>query len=249
MPPTRARRSASSSSATPSSASGPSTSSPVRSATSSTSWSSSPTPTTAADDETMRQAVAGIEAELRQRLGELEAQASCSRPSGSGCAPSTTWRCWPRRGCAAGSRTTAGTSTAASRARRPSPSSTSSPRTSWWSWTRATWPCPSSGASTPATGRGRRPWSTTGSACPRPSTTGPSGSRSSSSAPARPSCCRPHRARGSSSTAPTWSNRSSGRPGWSTPRWTSGPPPGRSTTSGSGSTPPWPPATGCWSPP
>ena len=39
------------------------------------------------------------------------------------------------------------------------------------------------------------------------------------------------RARGSSSTAPTSSSRSSVRPGWSTPRSTSCPPPGRSTTS------------------
>ena len=111
--------------------------------------------------------------------------ASCSRPSGCGCGPSTTSRCWPRPGCAAGSRTTAATSTAGRRARRPSPCSTSSPRTSWWSWTRATWPCPSSGASTPATAPARRPWSTTGSACRRPWTTGPSASRSSSSGPAR----------------------------------------------------------------
>ncbi len=57
--------------------------------------------------------------------------ASSSRPSASGCAPSTTSRCWPRPGCAAGSRTTAATSTAGPRARRPSPCSTSSPRTSW----------------------------------------------------------------------------------------------------------------------
>ncbi len=125
-------------------------------------------------DERMRKAVESIEAELRQRLRRARpGPASCSRPSGCGCAPSTTSRCWPRPGCAAGWRTTAATSTAGRRGRRPSPCSTSSPRTSWWSWTRATWPCPSSGASTPGTGRARRPWSTTGSACPRPWTTGP----------------------------------------------------------------------------
>ena len=68
--------------------------------------------------------------------------ASSSRPSASGCAPSTTSRCWPRPGCAAGWRTTAATSTGGPRGRRPSPCSTSSRRTSWSCWTRATSPCP-----------------------------------------------------------------------------------------------------------
>ena len=90
----------------------------------------------------MRLAIAGIEAELRERLGELSVcGASSSRPSGSGCAPSTTSRCSPRPGCAAGSRTTAGISTAGHPARRPSPFSTSSRRTTWSSSTRATSRC------------------------------------------------------------------------------------------------------------
>jgi hypothetical protein len=55
-------------------------------------------------DERMRQAPSeSIEAELRERLQELEKEpASCSRPSACGCGPSTTSRCWPRPGCAAG---------------------------------------------------------------------------------------------------------------------------------------------------
>ena len=50
-------------------------------------------------------------------------------------------------------------------------------------------------------------------------TTGRCGGRSSSSGSARPSTCRPPRGR-TSCAAPTatWSSRSSGRPGWSTPR-------------------------------
>ena len=123
-------------------------------------------------DERMRRAVLSIEDELRDAWTSSSPPASCSRPSGCGCAPSTTSRCSPRRGCAAGWRTTAATSTAGPRVRRPSPCSTSSPRTSWWSWTSPTWPCPRSAASTPGTGPARRPWSTTGSDCRRPWTTG-----------------------------------------------------------------------------
>ncbi len=201
-------------------------------------------------DERMRKAVESIEAELRERLPELDGAGKLLEAQRLRMRTEYDLEMLAETGVCSGienySRHLDGR--AAGRGAR-SPCSTSSPRTSWWSWTRATWPCPSSGASTPGTGPARRPWSTTGSACPRPWTTGPSGSRSSSSGPARSSCCRPRRAPGSSSTAPTWWNRSSGPPGWSTPRWTSAPPPARSTTCGSGSTPPWPTGTGCWSPP
>jgi excinuclease ABC subunit B len=42
--------------------------------------------------ERMLKAVAGIEEELAERLAELERRASCWRPSGCGCGPTTTWR-------------------------------------------------------------------------------------------------------------------------------------------------------------
>ena len=61
----------------------------------------------------------------------------------------------------------AATSTAAAPASRPTPCSTTSPRTSCSSSTRPTSPCRSSTASTRATAPARRRWSTTASACRR----------------------------------------------------------------------------------
>ena len=67
-----------------------------------------------AGDETMRRAIVSIEAELGERLAELEAAGQAARgPAAAAAHRATTSRCWPRSGCATASRTTAGTSTAA----------------------------------------------------------------------------------------------------------------------------------------
>ena len=100
-------------------------------------------PTTSPGTRSCRRAVGGIEVELGERLAELRRSGQAAR----GPAPADAHRARPRdaggdRTCAAGSRTTAATSTGGRRGRRPTPCSTSSPRTSWWSSTRATWPSP-----------------------------------------------------------------------------------------------------------
>jgi len=64
-----------------------------------------------AGDERTRNAIASIEVELGERLRELEQGASCSRPSGCGCGPSTTSRCSRSSAAATAWRTTADTST------------------------------------------------------------------------------------------------------------------------------------------
>jgi beta-aspartyl-peptidase (threonine type) len=92
-------------------------------------------------------------------------------------------------------RLAAATSTGAGRARRRTRSSTSSPRISSRSSTRATSPSPRSGASSRATGPARPRWSSTGSACRRPLTTGRSPSTSSRTGWARSSTSRPRPAR------------------------------------------------------
>ena len=46
----------------------------------------------AASEERLERAMVGIQAELRERLAELEQQGNCSRRSGSACVPPTTWR-------------------------------------------------------------------------------------------------------------------------------------------------------------
>ena len=68
--------------------------------------------------------------ELRERLASSRPRASAWRPSASGCAPTTTWRCCARSASATGSRTTRGISTAASPAARGTRCSTTSPTTS-----------------------------------------------------------------------------------------------------------------------
>src|SRR5688500_18613689 len=77
---------------------------------------------------------------------------------------------------------------------RPTPCSTTSPRTSCWSSTRATSPSRRSAACTRATCRASATWSTTGSACRAPWTTARSSSRSSSTGSARRSTSRRPRA-------------------------------------------------------
>ena len=82
--------------------------------------------------ETIERAVGEIKHELagageavRRRRG------SCSRRTGSGSAPSTTWRCCRSSATATGSRTTRASSTAARPGRRRTRCSTSSATTSW----------------------------------------------------------------------------------------------------------------------
>ena len=53
-----------------------------------------------AGEEADAAAIARIEAELGERLAWFEKRESCSRRSACGCGPRTTWRCWPRWGCA-----------------------------------------------------------------------------------------------------------------------------------------------------
>ena len=73
-----------------------------------------------AGDETMQRAIAVDRGRAAGAAGRAPvARASCSRPSGSGSAPSTTSRCWPRPAPARASRTTAATSTAALPGRPP----------------------------------------------------------------------------------------------------------------------------------
>ena len=97
-----------------------STRSPARSSRSSTRSRCSPRRTTSPTRSASKEAIAGIEAELAERLAELEgAAASCSRRSGCACAPPTTSRCCARSGAARASRTTRCTSTAAHRHQPP----------------------------------------------------------------------------------------------------------------------------------
>ncbi len=71
----------------------------------------------------------------------------------------------------------------------PTACSTTSRRTSCSSSTSRTSPCRRSGGCTRATCPASARWSTTGSGCPAPPTTGRCGGRSSSSGSARPSTC------------------------------------------------------------
>ena len=90
-----------------------------------------------------------------------------------------------------------------------------------------------SAACTKATCPASATWSTTASGCPARWTTGRCGGRSSSTGSARPSTSPRRRATTRSAAAAastTWSSRSSGRPAWSTPRWSSSRPRARSTT-------------------
>ena len=116
-------------------------------------------------------------------------------------------------------------------ARRPTACSTTSPRTSCWSSTSPTSRCPRSAACTKATCPASATWSTTASGCPARWTTGHCGGRSSSTGSVRRSTSpRPRATTSSTRSAATPSSRSSGRPGWSTPRWSSSRPRARSTT-------------------
>ena len=127
-----------------------------------------------AGDERMRRAIASIEVELGRAAPRARAgRASCSRRSACGCAPSTTSRCSPRSAAATGSRTTAATSTGAAAGRAALHAARLLPRgLAARRSTRATSRSRSSTGSSPATGRGRRCSSSTGSASPRPWTTG-----------------------------------------------------------------------------
>ncbi len=82
-----------------------------------------------------------------------------------------------------------------------------------------------------ATCRASGPWSTTASACRARWTTGHCAGRSSSSGSGRRSTSRPPRGTTSSPSPTASSSRSSGRRAWSTRRWSSSRPRGRSTTS------------------
>ncbi len=66
----------------------------------------------------------------RSRSSSSSRRGSCSRPTGSGSAPSTTWRCCRSSATATGSRTTRASSTGARRARRRTRCSTTSRTTS-----------------------------------------------------------------------------------------------------------------------
>ena len=197
-----------------------STRSPARCCASSTSSSIFPATHYVAGDERMRRPSTGIEDELQERLAYFETRGQAAR----GPAPAHAHPVRPRddgRGrllqrhrelqpC---------TSTAASRARRPTPCSTSSPRTSCSSSTSAT--SGRAAAARPVRGRPLPqgdPRSSTASGCRRPPTTGRCASTSSTSGSTSASSCRPPRAPTSSAVRPRWSSRSCGRPAWSTPR-------------------------------
>ena len=86
----------------------------------------------------MERVLRDIEAELEQRLSELEAQANSWKRSASVSARDTTWRCCGKSATAAASRITHATSTAAGPASHHIPSLITSPKTSWYSSTNRT---------------------------------------------------------------------------------------------------------------
>ena len=106
--------------------------------------------------------------------------ARSSRRTACASARSTTWRCCARWATAAASRTTRASCSASSRAPRPTACSTTSPTTSCASSTSRTCRCRRSAPCPRATSRASSSWSTTGSACRAPWTTGRCASTSSS---------------------------------------------------------------------
>ncbi len=179
-------------------------------------------------------------------------RASCSKPSGWPPGPATTWRCCWRSATARGSRTTAGPSRAASRARRRTRCSTSSPTTACCSSTSRTSPSPRSAACSPATSAARARWSSTASACPSALDNRPLrfDEWENEARPADLRLGHARRLRGQRCPAARSSSRSSGRPAWSTRSSGSSPPAGRcphllerDQEAGRRR------ASGCWSPP
>jgi excinuclease ABC subunit B len=148
-----------------------------------------------AGPERMERAISGIEAELAGRLAELERSAPVRE-----------------------SRTTPGTSTVAPPGRRPTPCSTTSPKTSCWSSTNPMSRCRRSAVCTRETCHASGPWSTTGSGCPARWTTDRFGGRSSLSGSGRRSTCPRPQAPTNCPSRTAWSSRSSVPPVWSTPR-------------------------------
>ena len=154
------------------------------------------------------QAGAGAAAQDRSRT-----RASCSKPSGSRRGRGTTWRCSWRSATARGSRTTAGTSPAASRARRRTPCSTSSRPTACCSSTSRTSRSRRSAACSRATSAARARSSSTASASPAPWTTARCGSTSGRRSSGRGSTSRRRPATTRSRCrAARSSSRSSARP-------------------------------------
>ena len=169
-------------------------------------------------DEIVQRAVGTIEVELRERLQEFEKEGKLLEAQRLRVRTEHDLEMLAETGVCSGVENYSRHLDGRAPGRPPTRCSTSSPRTTCASSTRATSPSRSCTGSTPATARARTCWSSTASACPRPGTTGRSASRSSSSACPRPSSCRRRPARSRASTRPRWWSRSSAPPASSTPR-------------------------------
>src|SRR5690348_10342623 len=144
-----------------------------------------------AGPERMERAIAGIEAELADRLAELERAGKLLEAQRLRMRTTYDIEMLRQVGSCSGIENYSRTSTAASPAARRTPCSTTSPRTSCWSSTSRTAPCRRSARCTRATCRGRGSWSSTVSGCRARSTTGRLPGTSSATGSGRRSTCRP----------------------------------------------------------
>ena len=197
-------------------------------------------------EERMRQAIAGIETELRERLGELSSAGKLLEAQRLRMRTEYDLEMLTETGVCSGIENYSRHLDGRAPGEAPFTLLDYFPKDYLVVLDESHVAVPQLQASTQATARGRRPWWTTGSASPPPWTTDRSASRSSSNGPVRRSCSRRRQGPGSSSTARTSSSRWCGRPDWSIPRSTSARRPVRSTICGCASTRRWLQGVGCW---